>query len=569
MKRGERQLEKGAIDLIEEAMHLLRGAPLSVLAIYYMGTLPFILGLLYFWADMSRSPWAYQHLAGAALGLGALFVWMKLCQSIFAVHLRALMAGEPPSAMFHGRWRRTLVFQAALQSTGLFLLPLALVLTLPFAWVYAFYNNITALDNGERDSLRSLVSEAQNQAMLWPKQNHMVLAFILAFALFVFLNWTLLCALLPGLIKTLLGVESMFSRSALSLLNTTFFAIMFGLTYLCVDPIFKAIFALRCFYGQSRQSGEDLKAELKRHRLVVLPSVACVVFTLLLPSGSLKAAQAKVPGEYIHEEGHPRAVVSEGASAVLAFWPAVGAEGPEPVELENKIEQVLQQQKYTWRMPREKLEEPETNKGLLGRFFERIRSWLRSVRDWVIELVRKLFRDRARRGAGASSGYGWMLTLQLVLYLLAVLVVSALGILIWRIVRGKRSKQAIVTSAAIQPVPDLRDENVGPEQLPEDGWSQLGRELLERGELRLALRAFYLASLSHLASRQLISLAKFKSNRDYERELSRRGHSLPRLLLIFTNNVQVFDRVWYGMHEINRELVQQFLSSVELMRSPE
>jgi hypothetical protein len=162
-----------------------------------------------------------------------------------------------------------------------------------------------------------------------------------------------------------------------------------------------------------------------------------------------------------------------------------------------------------------------------------------------------------------------MLTLQLVLYLLAVLVVSALGILIWRIVRGKRSKQAIVTSAAIQPVPDLRDENVGPEQLPEDGWSQLGRELLERGELRLALRAFYLASLSHLASRQLISLAKFKSNRDYERELSRRGHSLPRLLLIFTNNVQVFDRVWYGMHEINRELVQQFLSSVELMRSPE
>ena len=54
MKRSNRQLEKGAIDLIEEAVHLLRGAPLSVLAIYYMGALPFILSLLYFWADMSR-----------------------------------------------------------------------------------------------------------------------------------------------------------------------------------------------------------------------------------------------------------------------------------------------------------------------------------------------------------------------------------------------------------------------------------------------------------------------------------------------------------------------------------
>jgi hypothetical protein len=155
------------------------------------------------------------------------------------------------------------------------------------------------------------------------------------------------------------------------------------------------------------------------------------------------------------------------------------------------------------------------------------------------------------------------------LYLLAVVVVFALAILIWRIVRGSRLKRVLVASEAIQPIPDLRDENVGPEQLPEDGWTTMGRELLERGEFRLALRAFYLASLAHLASRQLISLARFKSNRDYERELLRRGHALPRLLSMFSNNVQVFDGVWYGMHEINQELVQQFLSRVELMRAPE
>jgi hypothetical protein len=56
-------------------------------------------------------------------------------------------------------------------------------------------------------------------------------------------------------------------------------------------------------------------------------------------------------------------------------------------------------------------------------------------------------------------------------------------------------------------------------------WTRLGREFRQRGELRLALRAFYLASLSHLAAKGLVTVARFKSNRDYERELRRRGHA--------------------------------------------
>ena len=95
---------------------------------------------------------------------------------------------------------------------------------------------------------------------------------------------------------------------------------------------------------------------------------------------------------------------------------------------------------------------------------------------------------------------------------------------------------------------------------------KLARELLERGELRLAMRAFYLASLAHLAGRNLISLAKFKSNRDYERELRRRGHSFPDLLSVFGETVSVFDRIWYGLHEVNGELVQQFAANVERIK---
>ncbi|HXU76404.1 MAG TPA: DUF4129 domain-containing protein, partial [Methylomirabilota bacterium] len=127
--------------------------------------------------------------------------------------------------------------------------------------------------------------------------------------------------------------------------------------------------------------------------------------------------------------------------------------------------------------------------------------------------------------------------------------------------------RATLASVPIPAAPDLTDENLAADQLPEDGWTRLARELLERGELRLALRAFYFASLAHLAGRNLIRLVKSKSNREYERELGRRGHAFPQLLAVFGENVSVFDRSWYGLHEVNNELVRRFAENVDRLKA--
>ena len=100
MKRARRQQCKGSFDLIEEATHRLRTAPAATLAVYYLGAIPFVLGLLYFWADMSRSPFAGQHLVDSALGLAALFLWMKFWQVIFA---RRCGRTSPPNRCRTGR----------------------------------------------------------------------------------------------------------------------------------------------------------------------------------------------------------------------------------------------------------------------------------------------------------------------------------------------------------------------------------------------------------------------------------------------------------------------------------
>src|ERR1044071_2976773 len=140
---------KSSLELIEEAIALLRAVPLGVFVGYYLGTVPFVLGGLYFWADMSASPFAGQHLAGAALGLAVLFLWMKFCQTLFAQGLKASLRGEAGPAPGLKGLLRIFAHQTIHQTLGLFVQALAFISVIGFPWVYAFYQNITVLDAGE------------------------------------------------------------------------------------------------------------------------------------------------------------------------------------------------------------------------------------------------------------------------------------------------------------------------------------------------------------------------------------------------------------------------------------
>ncbi len=262
MKRGSQHCERHALDLLEEAVHLLRLSPLSVLATYYLGSLPFVLGSLFFWTDMSQSAFARERIAPSALLLGASFLWMKCFQTIFAQRLLAQVSGDPAEAWNRPRLLRVAAGQMILQPLGLFLLPVAAALTLPLGWVYAFFQNATVLGSSAPDP-KQLRQEAWRQARIWPGQNHLMLAFLSLGALFVLLNLGLVCFMIPQFLKMLFGIESVFTRHPLGLLNSTFLAAVLGLSYLCLDPLVKAVYVLRCFYGRAIESGEDLKAELR------------------------------------------------------------------------------------------------------------------------------------------------------------------------------------------------------------------------------------------------------------------------------------------------------------------
>jgi len=547
MKPKRIQEEKGSIELTEEAFHLLRRAPGSCLIGYFIGTLPFILALLYFWSDMARSAFAEERLLTGTLVLSGLFIWMKCWHAVFAQQLLSLLCGEPLPVLKLSWLLRTALFQAIVQPLGLFILPVSLVLLVPTGWTYAFFTNATVF-SGNTTDLRTLLKKSWRQARLWAMQSHYLIFLFKLFGFFVFLNVMMAIIGVPLLMKTLLGIETVFSQSPWAAMNTSLLAAAACLTFLCMDPFLKASYVLRCFYGESLRTGQDLKAELKTYASPV-PISAIAVLLLIL--------SVSAPTAFAAEELE-QAPSSKPGNRVSLTAPA----------LDRSIDDVIQQREYTWRLPRETA--PATPKApkdenFLQRLFKQIESGLREVKRWLQDFVEWLNRLGGKKNGPSLDGLNFAGAIRGIIYLL---IIALAGLLVWLVIRlwTRRGPTEEVAAEALPATPDVADENVGADQLPEDGWISMARDLLNRGELRLALRAFYLATLAHLAERNLITLARFKSNRDYERELARRGHALAEVPGIFAQNVTTFERVWYGLHEVTPEMLQQFSGNVERMK---
>jgi hypothetical protein len=242
-----------------------------------------------------------------------------------------------------------------------------------------------------------------------------------------------------------------------------------------------------------------------------------------------------------------------------------------PKALDRSIDEVIQKREYSWRLPREAApKEPakakERKEGFIAKTFKSLGAGVKSVFRVISDFFEWLDKQSRRPKTPGIGGLNLGAAIKPLLFVLIVLLV---GVIVWLAVRiwKRRGPAEEITAEAIAPMPNVADEDVGADQLPDEGWVRLARDLLQRGELRLALRAFYLASLAALAGRNLITLAKFKSNRDYERELLRRSHALQEVPRVFSENVSVFERSWYGLHEVTPEMLDHFAGNVERIQA--
>jgi hypothetical protein len=153
----------------------------------------------------------------------------------------------------------------------------------------------------------------------------------------------------------------------------------------------------------------------------------------------------------------------------------------------------------------------------------------------------------------------------LFLVILALIVACLIFILVRNFRRHAVNPAAIFTAVPVKTV-DLEAENLRADALPEDSWLALARELMDRGELRLALRALYLATLSLLAQHQLVRLGPAKSNRDYLLELTRRLRGNADAIQLVRDNINLFEASWYGTHAVNFTIIETMLANHQQVR---
>ena len=518
--------ERSAIELLEEAFHLLREAPSRLLLRYYVGTLPFLLGALFFWAEMAHGAFAAAHCAEESLAVAVLYIWMAFWQSRFARGLYARVGGvraSEPTAV----WRTTYL-QGLVQSTKLFLLPMALLSLLPLASVFAFYQNAAVLAD-DAPNVRSLVLKAARQAGFRARQNWMLFSILLLFSLFAFLNLVVTLFFVPHLVKMLFGIESAFSRSGVNLLNSTLLAAAAGLAWAAVDPLIKAVYVLRCFYGESVTNGADLRAAIAALRRVA--TLVCLL---------------------------------------AAICPAIRAQTPiAPADLDRSIDQVIHRPAYTWRMPRT-APAKDAPHGFLDEVADVMTRELRRAARWfgtVVAWLRDKFRDEPSPADSAHGDLRSIQKLRWLLYSLIALLVIAAAILLRRILLAKRTTKPVTDAAAAPRAENLTDERLEADKIPEDRWLALAHELMASGDLRMALRALYLATLSYLARHGLVTVQAAKTNRQYETELRRRTRDRIEVARLFSENARVFERAWYGDHPPSAQIVETFQDNLQRIKA--
>ncbi|MCC6794699.1 MAG: hypothetical protein IT366_06225 [Candidatus Hydrogenedentes bacterium] len=579
------------LEIAESALHHVRLAPIDALAPYYIGTLPFALCFLYFWADMIQSAFAYRHLHTSAMVVTAAYIWMKCWQSIYCAKLRANMTGVDTGAWTIARVVRIVATQAVIHSTAIVAVPVALVLTVPFPSVYGFYQNVTVFGADEDNGVRAVSSRAWAEAKRWPKQNlqliwmfspmplvigaglilvmvpvsaalrsdyseSMIVQFVTLYSIILVIlspigillafNVGIAIVMVPSILKSILGIETTVSMGG-DFFNSTFFAICVAIAAMCLDPVLKAAYSLRCFHGESLQSGADLRIALRRiaaSRGLRLGALIAVAFAASLTCGPTALAQA--------ESTVPLAVRAD--------------------ELDHAISIELEGSEYVWRTPRE-IPSEAFQENFLTRFLQSVRStiWdgLKSFGRWVQRTWEKLFSGRDGVGGASSvgSGGGWVAMQQALWFMVFGALLAALGYFAYRVYKQRSTDIVHAVATATPATPNLEEDDVTADALPEEGWLNLARDLAERGDLRLAMRALFLASLSVLAHRDMIRIAKYKSNREYGRELERIIHAVPDVPPIFAKSVRALERVWYGNHEVDRLSFGAYSIDQERIRS--
>ena len=509
---------RSGMELLEESVDLLRRAPASAWAWYLAGAAPFFGATLFFWSRMTGAT-AVPDPLGPGLALALLFGSRQYTRAWFGGELYRLLAGTDTA-------RHSVGTLTAAWFAGIVRLPL---LVIPFPFVIALFRNAAILAP-RAESPAAALGRAGALAGRGSPQIPALLT-VAGTSLIVWANVFTGMVAVPALFQIFTGQSTLMTRSSRALLNGTMTLASAMIAWCIVDVVLTAFYALRVFYGESEETGADLLGNWRRALAKAAVAAALATIALIaLMCPSLRAAEAPKP------------------------------------DLNHSIDQVLKEQPYQWRQPLPEATEQNAFVRWTDSLFQSMKSWFEALgRAWQ----RFLYWLRHLGGSqpvSKSNVAPPAVSLRAISWIVIVVLAGALVALLLRS-KWTRGSRKDLASAPVGPAPiDLEDPSVLASQLPENEWIALARDFMARGDFRMALRAYFLANLAFLASREMVAIGRSKTNLDYLREVRRRARSVSGLEPLFAGGVRTFEGAWYGLHDVADTDVREFAANFERMR---
>src|ERR1700683_3115888 len=127
------------IDLLEEAIHLLRRASAITYAYYILGVTPFALLFFQLLADASYHRYFAEHLGESVIRLSVGYCWMKGFQALAWRPFICSFSGGPLRRRGPLELLQLWSAQCAIQPWGILIKPMAFVVLVPSPFVDAFF----------------------------------------------------------------------------------------------------------------------------------------------------------------------------------------------------------------------------------------------------------------------------------------------------------------------------------------------------------------------------------------------------------------------------------------------
>lgn len=544
-----------SLEALERGFALFRSTFVREAWRYYAGSAPLVLCFIPMWVinGQIRLSDGVVTIEAALLALAYLLRVCMVASYMQCVRERAFgtpsskPAGATAQAAAVGRliaWKITL-------STG----ALATLLTFAGAsWFYSAsqYASLEAQEESERHTMRGCLAIA-NQ---WFGNSVLLFLMLLPIWIAVWLNGLIIAIMVPQLLHSILGVNTLLSTPVgifALIRSSAFWLALTAGAWLAIDPVVKCSFIVVYQHLRSRREGDDLwgllaslPREQQKKTEIISPAI----------SGG-KLAGALVVLAAILGSTQPVRAEQTSPATNRAEAPADSARTVRVQQLRQALDLESRRAIYRWHDA-----EHSSPPNWFDKLVAKIEHAIEQVWNAFWDFIRKLWPSGLN--LGNDKGRPWQLKdLRVWLSLIAILTLAAGGVLVW--LRRQRETASISIPQVIAPLPDLSESALASAR-SEDEWFALAGRLEGEGELRFALRAAYLGLLAGLAQRQWLTIRRDRTNREYLDEFSRRWRRRPQAAVDsraeipnkLRGSLRQFDRVWYGLHVLTPEAVAAY-----------